>query len=125
MSNFLSKIKTSKKLAGKVKELLLLGVLAVALIYSAWSIFHADENRATASNGVMSESEMKVMRILQEIEGVGKASVAVHESDTEVKSVVVVCEGANNLRVVMNVREAVAAALGAKEKSVKVYLKKG
>ncbi len=125
MSDLLSKIKTSKRVTGKVKELLLLGVLAVVLIYSAWSIFHADENKATASNGVMSESEMKVMRILQELEGVGKASVAVHESDTEVKSVVVVCEGANNLRVVMDVREAVAAALGAEEKSVKVYLKKG
>ena len=124
MSNFFSKIKNSKGIIGKVKEILLLGVLAVALIYSAWIVFHTEEDKAAASYGAMTESEMKVMRILQEIEGVGKASVAVHESDTEVKSVVVVCEGANNLRVVMDVREAVAAALGAEQKSVKVYLKK-
>ena len=62
--------------------------------------------------------------MLQEIDGVGDASVIVYEKEDEIESVVVVCEGANNLRVVLNVREAVASALGTEEKAVKIYLKK-
>ena len=61
---------------------------------------------------------------MQEIEGVGDASVVVCEEDNEVKSVVVVCEGAKDIRVVMEVREAVATALNTQQKSVKIYLKK-
>ena len=48
-----------------------------------------------------------------------------HETDEGVQSVVVVCEGANNLQVVIDVREAVASAVGTQEKNVKIYLKKG
>ena len=46
------------------------------------------------------------------------------EEEDEVKSVVVVCEGAKDIRVVMEVREAVATALNTQQKSVKIYLKK-
>ena len=119
MSNFLSKLRV-----GKIKELLLLSLLAVVLIFSAWNIFHTEEEETVAGYNAMSESEIKVMRILQAIDGVGDASVVVCESDATVKSVVIVCEGARNLRVVMDVREAVASALDTEENSVKIYLKK-
>jgi hypothetical protein len=72
----------------------------------------------------MTDTEIKVLRILQEIDGVGEANVVVCETKEGIESVVVVCQGANDLRVVMNVREAVATALGTTEKSVKIYLKK-
>ena len=71
-----------------------------------------------------SETEQKVSRLLQEIDGVGKAEVMICETEDGVQSVVVVCEGANDISIVMDVREAVAAALGTEEKAVKVYLKK-
>jgi hypothetical protein len=45
------------------------------------------------------------------------------ETEDGVQSVVVVCEGANNLQVIMDIKEAVAAAVGAQEKNVKIYLK--
>ena len=61
---------------------------------------------------------------LEEIEGVGDANVIVCETEDGKKNVVVVCEGAKNLLVVMNVREAVAAALGTEQNAVKVYQKK-
>ncbi len=64
------------------------------------------------------------MRLLEEIEGVGEANVMICENEEGVQSVVVVCDGANDLRVVINVREAVAAALGTEENAVKIYLKK-
>ena len=64
------------------------------------------------------------MRLLEEMEGVRDANVIVYTDDNSKKNVVIVCEGANNLRVIMQVREAVAAALGTEEKAVKIYLKK-
>ncbi len=107
---------------GRGKDLLIMGILALALFYTAWKVFEGEEEDKTALS--LSESEVKVMRLLQEIDGVGDASVVVCEDEDGVKSVVVVCEGANNLRVAMNVREAVAAALDTQQKAIKIYLKK-
>ena len=108
---------------GKFKDVLLLILLGLALVFFAWKIFQEDkvENAPTIA---LSETEERVARLLEEIDGVGNASVIVYETNDEIESVVVVCEGANNLRVVMNVREAVAAALGTQEKSIKIFLKK-
>ena len=117
-------IKRRMLVDGRLKEILLLSVLAFALIFAAWKIFYTDEtsDAATAFSG--SESERKVSRLLQEIDGVGEADVMICETEDGVQSVVVVCEGARDLQVMMNVREAVAAALGTEEKAVKIYLKK-
>ena len=111
------------KIDGKTKDLLLVFSLLFALIVSAWQIFQKEETKETGAV-ILTETEVKVTRLLEEIEGVGEASVIVYEEGEGVKSVVVVCDGANNLRVVMNIRSAVAAALGMEEKAVKVYLKK-
>ena len=46
------------------------------------------------------------------------------ETEEGVLGAVVVCEGAKNIRVNMDIREAVATALGTKESAVKIYLKK-
>ena len=108
----------------RIKNLLLIGVLGVLLFSVAYSVFHGEEETQAVANTGMSELERKVSNILQEIDGVGEASVIVCEEEESVKSVVVVCEGANNLRVIMDVREAVAAALNTEQKLVKIYLKK-
>ncbi len=108
---------------GRIKDVILLCALGAVLVLSAWQAFHSEDAQETAAIGA-TEAEIKVMRLLEEIDGVGEANVIVGEYDGEVKSVVVVCEGAKDLRVVMNVREAVAAALGTEEKAVKIYLKK-
>ena len=98
--------------------------LAMLLFYTAWKIFQTEEATAGGAYASMSENEKKVMRILQEIDGVGEANVVVCETEDGVTGVVVVCDGAKNLRVIMDVREAVAAALDTEEKAVKIYLKK-
>ncbi len=108
---------------GRGKDLVVFGILAVVLFFTAWKIFRED-GRESGETLSLSENEVKVMRLLQEIDGVGEASVVVCEDEDGVKSVVVVCEGANDLRVAMNVREAVAAALDTEQKSIKIYLKK-
>lgn len=108
---------------GKWKDVLIIAALALILVIAVWRIFYSgkdsEETLATAS-----ENEQKVSKLLAEIDGVGKAEVMICETEEGVQSVVVVCEGANDLQVIMDVREAVAAALGTQEKSVKVYLKK-
>ena len=112
-----------KRSNAKIKDLALLFVLGIALIVVAWTVFRGGDATTSAMEG-MTDTEIKVLRILQEIDGVGEANVVVCETKEGVESVVVVCQGANDLRVVMNVREAVATALGTTEKSVKIYLKK-
>lgn len=123
MSNKTQKNKLSALFGGRVKDFLIVGVLGIVLFYTAWKIFQEDDATNTAQLQ-LSASESKIMRILQEIDGVGEASVVVCEDEEEIKSVVVVCEGAKDLRVIMNVREAVAAALDTDQKLVKIYLKK-
>lgn len=120
----IDKIKSAvKRVDGRMKDILLLSSLAILLIVAAWQIFHTEEAEETLAVNA-TEAEIKVMRLLEEIDGVGENSVIVYETEDGPKSVVVVCEGANDLRVVMDVREAVAAALGTEEKAVKIYLKK-
>lgn len=122
-------MRTDKKLSarrwdGKIKDFLIISVLAIVLLFAAWKIFRTDDTQASHSMVSMSEKEEKVARLLQEIKGVGEADVIICESEEEILSVVVVCEGANDFKVTMDVREAVAAALGTEEKVVKIYLKK-
>lgn len=101
-----------------------MGSLGLVLFYTAWKIFQTEDLSKSATQQSFSETEIKIMQILEEIDGVGEANVAVCETEDGVQSVVVVCDGAKNIQVVMNVREAVAAALNTSEKAVKIYLKK-
>ena len=111
------------RLDNRIKDICILAVLALVLVFASWKIFGSEkEVEETAS--ALSQTEEKISRLLEEMEGVGEASVMICETEEGVQSAVVVCEGANNLQVIMDIREAVASALGTKEKSVKVYLKK-
>lgn len=109
---------------GKIKDVLLIGGLALALVFAAWKIFYADEQEDSFSSVSVTANEEKIGRLLSEIDGVGEANVMICETEDGVSGVVVVCEGANDFQVVIRVREAVAAALGTEEKAVKIYLKK-
>ena len=107
----------------RLKDTLLFVFLGITLFVLAWLVFRGDSEKVETTLN-MSETESKVARILKEIDGVGEADVIVCETEEEIVSVVVVCEGANDLRVIMDVREAVSAALGTPEKSIKIFLKK-
>ena len=109
---------------GKLKDVFVIAVLGLTLTFAAWRIFYAGEKDTSTVGSTGTQTEQKISRLLEEIEGVGDASVMICETEEGVQSAVVVCEGANNLQVVMNVREAVAAALGTQQNAVKIYLKK-
>ncbi len=107
----------------KFRDILIVAVLALVLIFAVWKIFYKEEP-AMQTEATASETEKRVSRLLEDIEGVGEASVMICETEEGVQSVVVVCDGANDLQVLINVREAVSAALGTDQKSIKIYLKK-
>lgn len=107
----------------RIKEALFLCGLAMLLIMVVWQVFGKNSKNAS-SEITYSEKELKVARLLEKMEGVGDAEVMIYEGEDEVESVVVLCEGAEDIRVIMSVREAVATALGTEEKKIKVYLKK-
>ncbi len=110
------------KCNGKTKEILLFCLFAAILLFLAWWLFGGGGSKTTSLE--VSETEGKVIRILQEIDGVGEANVMVYETEDGAQGAVVVCEGADRFSVVVDVREAVSTALGIPQKSVKVYLKK-
>ena len=107
----------------RIKDVLIIGGLALALLIAVWKVFYTDDTPTI--NVSSTQTEERVGRLLQSIDGVGDAEVAIYETEEGVQSVVVVCDGANDLKVVLSVREAVATALGTQEKNVKIYLKKG
>lgn len=109
---------------GKIRDVLIVAGLGLLLVFAAWKIFYTKEDSAAIGNVAASETEVKIIRLLEQMDGVGDAEVVVCENEDGVRSAVVVCEGGNDLRVIMNVREAVASALGTDEKQIKIYLKK-
>ena len=117
--------KPSKRfcLDAKWKDLLLIAVLGLVLLIVTFNIFNKEKSQPTAVT-VGTENERKISRLLEQIDGVGEASVVICETEDGITGVVVVCEGANNFQVVIDVREAVSAALNVEQKAVKIYLKK-
>lgn len=123
-NNQTSEKRNNRLFMGKAKDLFLLAGLGLALIFMAWRVFQGDTKSSDKTVASMTETEQKIVRLLEQIDGVGDASVVVCETEDEIKSVVVVCEGADNLHVMLNVREAVSAALGTEKNVIKIYLKK-
>ena len=105
----------------QTKDMLVICLLGILLLVGIWMFFREEEKPSGASGTQM---EQNVSALLGQIDGVGEAEVMIYQTEDGVQSVVVVCEGAKDLQVIINVREAVAAALGTQEKAVKVYLKK-
>ena len=113
----------SDKRKEQIKEMLLFCGLALILLVVVWQVF-GGKDKAAVKEITYSEKEIKVARMLTEMEGVGDVEVMIYEGEEGVESVVVLCDGATDLRVIISVREAVATALGTEEKRIKVYLKK-
>lgn len=108
----------------KIRDIAFIALLAFILLFACWKVFYKDEAEDLSSQTALTETEKKIALLLQEIDGVGEASVMVCETEDGVTGAVVVCEGAKNIRVNMEIREAVATALGTEEKAVKIYLKR-
>ncbi len=117
------KIGFSEKMKGKTKDVWILAIVGVLLLFAVWVVFKPSETESAVSYTMGSEEE-RLSYLLNQMDGVGEAEVVICETDEGVKNVFVFCEGANDFEVVINVREAVSAAIGTDARNVKIYLKK-
>ena len=108
------------KISERIRDILLVLGIGAFIFFLAQKVFK-EEDTATINGN---ETELRVCRLLEEMEGVGETEVMIHETEEGVESVVVVCDGAKDLQVLLNIREAVASALGTNQSAVKIYLKK-
>ena len=109
------------KISERVRDILLVLGIGAFIFFLAQKVFKEEET-ANPING--SETELRVSRLLEEMQGVGETEVMIYETEEGVESVVVVCDGAKDLQVLLNIREAVSSALGTNQSAVKIYLKK-
>ena len=111
--------------AARLKEWLTILGVSLALCVACFFIFNKQEDKKVAYEPTFAGTEMeqRLATLLSEIEGVGSVQVMIGNAEDGAKSVVVVCSGAKNLQVIMDVREAAASAVGTSQKNVKVYHK--
>ena len=112
----------------KWKDTLLLILIALLLMLAVLQVFggQSDENVGSSSVGgtTSSSEEVKLAELLSQMQGVGAVDVMIYQTEDGEKSAVIVCDGANDLQVHINVREAAATALGTTQQSIKIYLKR-
>lgn len=113
----------AEQFKGKTKDVLILAAIGLILTIAIWRVFLPDET-ASVGTYVMNSDEERLSYLLSQMDGVGEAEVMICETETGAKNVFVLCEGANDFEVVINIREAVSAAIGAEARNVKIYLKK-
>lgn len=102
-----------KQVLDKIKNWKYLPVVLIVLLCLAFACAMLSDKKAT----VYTEEE-KLEQLLSKIEGVGKLSLFIN--DTDDKSVVVVCEGANNIRVRIELLDAVATALSIPKQNISI-----
>ncbi|MGN0808247.1 MAG: hypothetical protein ACI4MN_07375 [Candidatus Coproplasma sp.] len=105
----------------RYKKIIVVAVLLILLIAIAIITFGGSNQSLTVDTASMSQTEIKLMRILSEIDGVGKAEVMVNEGTDGVEGVVIVCEGANNIMTRNDVINAVYVALNVNKNNIAVY----
>ena len=105
----------------RYKRVIIISVLLALLIAIAIILFGGSSQSLTVNSSARSETETKLMRILSEIEGVGKAEVMVTEGENGVEGVIIVCEGANNIMTRNDVINAVKVALNTDINNIAVY----
>lgn len=107
----------------RYKKIIIIAALLVLLVALAVVVFGGSTKSFTVDSGSVqrSETETKLMNILSEIDGVGKAEVMITENDGNVEGVVIVCQGANNLMTRNDVINAVKVALKIEKNNIAIY----
>ena len=105
----------------RLKEIALISILSVLLLGGAWLVFGKDEEKVSATS---TDTEKRLAAILEDMDGVGEVEVMLSDTEDGERGVVIVCQGAKDISVLLSVREAAATALGIQQKNVKIYLKK-
>lgn len=104
--------------SGKIRAALL-GIGAVLLLVLVFRVFFSTEG--AAETYVPTERESRICRLLEEVEGVKRATVMVTEEEGVAVSAIVVFEGADSILTRMRVLGIVSSALRIDGNKVQVY----
>jgi len=104
------------------KGLLIITALLAALIAAAAILYGGSvSSTQTELTANRSDKETKLMRILSEMDGVGRAEVMISEDDGVIQGVVVVCDGADSLMTRSDILNAVSCALKIEKSYIAIY----
>ncbi len=104
------------------KNILIIAVLIVLLILAVVLInAGSGDSAADSVDTLKSEEEIKLTRIISELDGVGEAEVMITSDDGGIRGVVIVCEGADNIMVRSNILNVVSTALNIDKNNIAVY----
>lgn len=105
------------------RKILLISCLLVTLIALAFLLYGSKNKISTVStsDNARSQTEVKLMRILSEIDGVGKAEVMIHEGKNGIEGVIIVCEGAYNIMTRNDILNAASTALNVEKNNIAIY----
>ena len=105
------------------RKILIISCLLVVLIGLAFLLYGSKNklSAVSANDVIRPETEVKLMRILSEIEGVGKAEVMINEGKEGISGVVIVCEGAYNVMTRSDILNAASTALNVEKNNIAIY----
>lgn len=97
------------------RKLVIVAALVVILI-AIVIVFFGDDKKSEKS-----DTEVRLMNILERIDGIGQTDVMITEGDGMITGVVVVCDGADSILVRNNVLNAVSTALDIDRSIIAIY----
>ncbi len=115
--------KQAKKFKTEYLLIAFLSILALLIFFSSFknnSLFNL--SNSGANNLVYSNEETKLKELLSSIEGVGKTVVSVNidNDNNKILGVVVVCEGAGELKVKLAITEAITTCLDVSSENIRI-----
>lgn len=103
------------------KKLIAVIALVVLLIVAVFLLFGDGKKQSSLSDSFRSDTELRLVALLESMDGVGDAEVMVTENDGDVTGVVVVCDGANSIVVRNDILNAVSTALDINKNIIAIY----
>lgn len=109
------------------KNVMIVAILLAVLIIVAVVLFGKKPQSVITGNVTEAKSatEIKLINILSEIEGVGQTEVMINENaEGEVEGVIIVCSGADNIMTRNDVLNVVTTALNVNKNNIAIYAMK-
>ncbi len=103
------------------RKIFVILILLILFVLLGVVLYGSNKSITDVSTTSSSETELKLMNILSEIEGVGKAEVMITETENGVDGVIIVCEGANNIMTRNDVLNAVITAFKIEKSNIAIY----